>query len=92
MVIYRMGVEDDLEENEVLLIKQDEEDGVTWTRQDYILLIMGLFVSFGNGIELYLPGYLLNCTIRYPALAPYILVQSKRSKRFLASASFQTSQ
>ena len=31
-----------------------------WTKQDYILILMGSLISFGDGIELYLPGYSCN--------------------------------
>ena len=38
------------------LIVQEVRRESSWTWQDYILLVMGLLISFGDGIELYLPG------------------------------------
>ena len=53
---------DDSTENHVLIDKEATNEG-SWTKQDFLMLIMGLMISFGDGIELYLPGKLLSISL-----------------------------
>ena len=42
-------------ESHALIVQEVRRESL-WTWQDYILLVTGLLISFGDGIELYLPG------------------------------------
>ena len=48
-------MEENSKESEALLCQDKAIEG-RWERKDYILLVLGLLISFGVGIEIHLPG------------------------------------
>ena len=51
-----MELESNSKEKLALIGQEEKKKSKRWTKQDYILFIMGMLISFGDGIELYLPG------------------------------------